>query len=597
MSRRDPHLGSLAGHHALPVLVMLAGLAAATTPALAADGAVSLRYELNAAQIDVGDSFQLDVVLTARSEEPVEELSLPDLPAGLTVLQERRAQSQQVSFAGGRRQVVIEQRYMYFVRGDEPGAYRIPEATARLGRAVARAAPVVVRVVDASAPAAVPPEGAGPVPGARFGRTPPTAFLEVTVDRTSAWVGQQVTATTEVYTQQPLAQWPRLPALKPPGFFCASLLDENRPQPSQRTIAGRSYYVYLVNKDALFPLAAGPASIPSQALTIVPAGSLFSRTRELPVRSAALTVEVKALPEEGRPTGFSPGNVGHWQLQASVRPARGTLGQPLTLTLAATGTGSLEQLELPTWSGGDQARVFPATTRRDARDVSAADPELGGRVVVELLVQPQQEGQLRIPPFTLVTFDPDQGVYKESVTAALVVPVSGGKAAAASAPHQGGRQVIAKGARPLKRGVIDEEPPGEGPVLTAAGLFVLGLVGLGAGALRRRRGTSAAGRRATLRRDRQKALDDATARGDLAALERVLLDALAERCGGAVKAASSGELLALLVDRGIEATLADEVVAFIRDVEAARYMGGGGAPERTALANRAAALVARVEAA
>lgn len=584
----------------LPSLVALVVLVVmAPSVARADDAGLSLRYELNAAQIGVGDSFQLDVVLRAQSEQPVEELSLPDLPRGLTVLQERRAQSQQINLVGGRRQTVVEQRYMYLVRGDEAGTYRIPEATARLGRTVARAAPVVVRVVDdgGAASSTSSREAAGALPGARFGQSPPAAFLEITVDRSEAWVGQQITATTEVYTQQPLAQWPRLPALKPPGFFCTSLLDEQRPSPTQRTIAGRAYYVYLVNKDALFPLSDGKKDIPLQTIQLVPAGSLFSRTRELAVRSAPVAIQVKALPEEGRPAGFSPGNVGHWQLQAGVRPARGTLGEPLTLTLTATGTGSLEQLELPTWSGGEQARVFPATTRRDARQTSATDPELGGRVVVELLVQPQKEGPLRIPPFTLVTFDPDAGTYKESATAPITVPVGGAKVTGKSAPSGNGRQVIAKGARPLKRGVVDEEPPGEGPVLAAGGLFFAGLAAWGAGAVNRRRRSSTAGRRATIRRDRQKALDDAASRGDLAGLQRVLLDVLAERFGPGVKAAASAELGPLLEGKGIDAAAAKEIVAFIRDVEAARYTYGGGSAERSALAAKATALVGKVEAA
>jgi hypothetical protein len=567
------------------------------------DAPLSVRYELNANQVAQGDTFQLDVVVSVRTQDPVEELSLPDLPRAFTVLQERRGSSTNITAVNGRRVILVEQRYMYLLRADEVGSFKIPEATARLGKSVARAAPVVVKVVGADTLGDAPPDddgnaAAGPMPGARFGKNLPATFLEVTLDRTSAWVGQQVTATTEVYTQQPLAQWPRLPSLKPPGFFCTSLLGDDRPAPTQRTIGGRVYYVYLVNKDALFALGAGDKQIPSQSVDLLPAGSFFSRSREITARSSALKVEVKALPTQDQPEKFPVGNVGHWTLAATVKPSRGALGQPLTLTLTATGTGSLEQLELPSWDGNDQARVFPAATKREPRAVSATDPELGGRVTVDLLVQPQKEGQLRIPAFTLSTFDPDTGTYKQSTTQPLVVPIGAAGSVASSASavaSSAGRQVIAKGTRPLKKGVDEVSPPGDAPVAGAALVFVAGLGAYGAGTLRRRRAGSAAGQRATLRKDRQKAFDEARGRGDLASLERLLLDALAEACGPSVKGVATSELAALLVDKGLEPALADDVVRFIRDVEAARYMGAGSGGERKQLADTAGVLLAKVE--
>jgi hypothetical protein len=476
-------------------LALALGLGAGPAQAQAADEApLAVRYELNATEVAVGDSFQLDIVVTVKSQAQVEELSLPELPRAFTVLQERRASSTQMSAVQGRREVSVEQRYMYLLRAEEAGSFRIPEATARVGRAVARAAPVVVRVVDSDAAQGRAEEGAGP--GARFGKSPPTAFLEVTLDRTTAWPGQQITATTEIYTQQPLAQWPRLPALKPPGFFCTTLLGEERPSPSQRTIAGRSYYVYLVNKDALFALGPGEKELPALSADVVPAGSLFSRQRSLSVRSAPATITIKPLPSEGRPSGFVPGNVGHWQLQASVRPARGTLGEPLTLTLVATGTGSLEQLVLPTWAGADQARVFPATTRREPRKTTLTDAELGGRVVVELLVQPQAEGPFKIPAFTLVTFNPEAGRYVESTTAPLVVPIGAAKGASPGLPAgTSARQLIARGARPLKRNVVAQTPPTNAPVFVGLAALAGGLALWTGGTLRRRRQGSATRRR------------------------------------------------------------------------------------------------------
>ncbi len=596
-ARSTRHLGAVG---LVAAALLVAGAAAAD------DAPISLRYDVNAKEIAQGETFQLDVVLTVHSQQPVEEVALPDIPRGLTVVQERRASSTQIGNVNGHRSITVEQRYLYLLRGDEAGTFKIPEATARLGRFVAHAPALTVKVVaDPSSSAAAPPgvpEPAGALPGARFGRRPPASFLEVTLDRDSAVVGQQVTATTEVYSQRPLGEFPRLAPLKPPGFFCTPLLGDDRPNPSQKSVAGHLYYVYLVNMDALFPVKAGDVTIPAQTVDLQPAGSFFSRPRGVRVKSAAVTLHVSALPGADMPAGFPAGNVGIWQLTSTVRPSSASLDQPVTLTIVANGTGSLEQLQLPTWDAADAeaagARVFPSTTKIDRRQTSADEPELGGRVVIEMLVQPEKVGQLHIPAFTLSFFDPFARAYKTSSTRPIVVPVRAARSASSSSasPAPGSRQTIAKGARPLRGHVSAQTRPGEAPVAAGGAAFVAGLGVLAARARQRKKGASLEGKRASKRRDRQRALDDAKARGDLAGLERILLEAVADRCGAEAKSRATGDLAAFLAERGLERAAADDVVRFIRDVEAARYSPGGSS-ERARLADVCVALIARVEAA
>ncbi|MCC7108490.1 MAG: hypothetical protein IT382_04335, partial [Deltaproteobacteria bacterium] len=81
---------------------------------------------------------------------------------------------------------------------------------------------------------------------------------------------------------------------------------------------------------------------------------------------------------------------------------------------------------------------------------------------------------------------------------------------------------------------------------------------------------------------------------DLSALERAVWDALAERAGDDVRGLPSQELARTLAERGLPEALAALVLAFIRDVEAARYApGSGGAARR--LAEAATTLVQQLE--
>lgn len=538
---------------------------------------LTLRYDVNQREVPLGEVVQLELVIQMDGRGRIEELSLPDFAPAFTVVRESRTEMR----SGGR----VELRFVYLLRADLAGEQRIGEATARMGPMDARAAPITIRVLAEGDTAS-----AGPQPGARFGAQLPAAFLELTVDHDRPWVGQQVLVTTTVYSQQPLAQAPRLPALKPPGFLCVSLTDDERSvTPAQRLIKGRNYYAYELRKDALFPLEEGSKTLPAISADVVPAGSLFSRTRATAVRSAPVALTVMPLPTEGRPARFAPGNVGQWRIEASARPIAVPLGQPFSLVITVSGRGSLDSVQVPGWDGGGRARVFPPTQKIERHDGDA----MGGRVIVEMLVQPAEPGDLRIPSLVLASFDPDSGQYVESRTAPLTVKVLG-KARTGSEGSAGERRTIEQGARPLKSRPQAEAPAGEAPVVVGGVGALLGALGLLALQTRQRRASSVAGETRRRRELRARAVEQASARGDLAALERALFDALAERAGDDVRGLPSTQLAQPLVERGLAEPLANDVVAFIRDVEAARYAPQSGVAARR-LAEQAVALVARLE--
>jgi hypothetical protein len=600
--------------------VVLAVLLLSSGTAIAAEPPASLRLDTNARELPQGEVFQLDVVLTLRTQEAVDELALPDLDA-FTIVREHRAASTRIGSAagvgGGRRSVVVEQRFVYALRADRAGTFKIDGAEARIGSFVARAAPVTVRVVSrggANATAANPPNaspsggspaatGASGVSVDRFGSSPPPAFLDVTADVTTVYVGQPLIVTGEVYTQQALGQWPRLPGVRPPGFACTNLLDDQRPQPSLRTVAGKPYTVYLVTSDALFPLQPGDLTIPATSVTVQPAGAFFQQPKPLVAKSQPLRVKVLPLPESGRPSGFVEGNVGQFRLEATVQPARVEAGQPFTLRLAAVGRGNLDQLRLPSWDGrestapassrgagqaGENARVFPPTRRVER----SADDPLAGRVVAEMLVQARREGTLRVPSFSLALFDPEAKAYVEARSEPIIVTVTAARGAvgvAGPSAARPGHHTLTAGTRPTKVRVRADPAVSDAPVALGSGVALFGAGAWLAGAAWQRRRASVAGRATMRHASLVRRVRDATARGDLAALEAAVLDALASTCGADVKAKDTAVLLPSLAARGVFDGLAAEVLAFIRDVETARFAPGGG--YRGRLAGAAAELV------
>jgi hypothetical protein len=563
--------------------LMILGLALGVALPAWAEAAVSLRMNVSSTTVPQGEPFQLDVVLTVNGSDAVDELELPDL-TDFTILRDNEAQ--QVSFGNrnGRRAIVVEHRRTFLLVAEDAGKHTIGIATASLGNNVARAPAITVSITpkkaaggddDATGATGTSPAGAAgndattqSDPGARFGDALPQIFLELRPDRTEAVVGEQVTVVGEIWSQVPLGSWPRIPGQKPPGFVCLALDDGLRPQAVQRQLRGQVFNVYPVTRDALFALAPGTKTLPPIEIDVVPAGSFFSR-REVRVRSAPLMLTIKPLPEPA-PPAFVAGAVGHVELSTTIRPAgKVTAGVPFTVVVELSGTGNIDELPLPEWSLGPNVRTFPPTVRRDRKD---RDGLVAGSVVQETLVQANTPRRLTLPAISYVAYDPVEGRYvtREAPAVDVVVGPAAGAAPSTARPTQ--RTSIVQGARPLALGIDVRDTAGADWAPAVGGVFAVcgGVVGV-VGRRRRQHASSRVGQQQRRHDDRRTQAATIRAQGDVAGAQRLLLDAVADRCGDDVRAIDTAALPAVLVSRGLSAAVAAAVAGAIVDVEAARY--------------------------
>ncbi|HEY1100602.1 MAG TPA: hypothetical protein VGF99_16805, partial [Myxococcota bacterium] len=264
--------------------------------------------------------------------------------------------------------------------------------------------------------------------------------------------------------------------------------------------------------------------------------------------------------------------VGAFEIRAAVRPQKTSVGVPATVVVEIAGHGNIDEVQLPAWNAGS-ARTFPPTTRRERKDNNGL---IAGRVVQETLVQASTAGTLTIPAFPFVFFDTNLGQYVTKQVGPVSLVVDAGSDTTPTSPRASTRSAIAAGTRPLALDIDVREH-----ALTAPAPFVGGavavvgaLVGLG---VRRRRTTSDsdAGRRRRRQQDRRDAAEAAKKAGDVASAQRLLLDAVADRCGDDVRAIDTNALPALLVARGLDEVTAAAVARAVVDAEAARFAPGG----------------------
>lgn len=546
------------------------------------DPPVAVQAQANASHVRVGDVFQLDVTVTlsGASGEP-EELVLPDLSDFEVVRQERGPTSQRRVSINGRVSASRTFGFVFHLRATTPGEKTIGASRVRMAGHVARSEPIVVQV------AAREPAGQGGLssaldPAARFaGKEVPPVFLDARFDRDEAWIGQQVLFTVDVYTTEYVDLDLRgLAPPKPPGFFTEVLDAPTRIRPTQRTLNGKSYLVYQVMRVAMFPLEPGEHVLEPLGVTVLATRGGWRRRSETRLLSDPVALVVKPLPDAQRPPGFSTGNVGHWQLRATVSEPEVPLGQPFTLEVTAGGEGNLQALSLPKVEQQiTGARVFPPTTN-EVKGVQQG--RLHGEKSVELLVQPTRAGVFTVPSFTLPYFDPVDGKYKEARSQPVSVRVKpsavddGARGEGSGRIRRNARPVMRQLAVPDRSGPLYESPAYLGVL---AGGSLLGLVGFFAGLARARRRVTLSAAAERRRKERRRALEDARAAKDLAAGERTLYDALAERFGDQVRALSSDELAALLEDRLPEPGRR-ELLAWLEASQAARYAPRGAADKK-----------------
>ena len=159
-------------------------------------------------------------------------------------------------------------------------------------------------------------------------------------------------------------------------------------------------------------------------------GSFFGRPEmaRVVVASEPITLSVESLPSP-EPDGFL-GAVGEFRMKSKVIPENPKAGEPLTWTLSLEGTGNWPMgVALPARSVPQQLRTIRPQIERDF----AEGDLFTGRLVEDLVLIPEQAGEIVLDPVRFVYFDPGTDQYETLEVPARRLVVSPGRKLA-SAP-------------------------------------------------------------------------------------------------------------------------------------------------------------------
>lgn len=288
-------------------------------------------------------------------------------------------------------------------------------------------------------------------------------FIKVTVDKTKAFVGEQITASYKLYARLPMnVAISKLPSLN--GFWTQDFILPGRGniKPEEEIIDGKRFQVFLLKKSALFPQQIGtltldPAEAEGQARIITqvrqrnPLAGLFdddpffqqfgslmmndpffnddffssAAYKDVPVKlkSAPVKIQVLPLPDKEKPADY--GNaVGSFNISATADKKSLTTDDALTYTIRITGTGNLKLIEAP---------KLPLPNGLSTYDPQVVDTITGrttaitGSKIINYTISPNVPGDYEIPAVPFSYYDPQSGSYVTLQTEPIKIQVAEGK--------------------------------------------------------------------------------------------------------------------------------------------------------------------------
>ena len=415
-----------------------------TTTSAHAD--LSVRASVNPQRAEVGEALTL--IIEVKGAQNVTAPALGNID-GFDV--QYLGPSTQVSIINGQVSASVQHRYSLVPM--RQGHFTLgPFTVDYQGQQYQTAAVAVDIGAAAPPPAATQQPQAAPGQAAKGTGAGQQLRVTLSVPRSEVYLHEQIPIDVRLYVGNVRVadlQYPTLPG--------DGLSIDKFPEPSQQRqdVDGQIFQVVRF-QTTVIPLRAGtlmlgPASVRLNVLTRRRGGSFgdpffdqffqndpFAERRPTDVRSDPVTLTVLPLPEEGKPAGFS-GAVGHFNMQVTASPTELNAGDPITLRMNLTGSGSLADAQPPALTNADSFRTY---------EPRAGKLEGAGRSFEQVLI-PNDANVHTIPPVRFSYFDPEARRYQvlESQPIALVV----------RPPQSAPRAEVVTGAGPAARPAPEEK--------------------------------------------------------------------------------------------------------------------------------------------
>jgi len=151
-------------------------------------------------------------------------------------------------------------------------------------------------------------------------------------------------------------------------------------------------------------------------------GNRIVRKVQQSITSSTRIVNVKPLPEEGKPADFK-GAVGDFNFSVTASKSSLDAGESLQAKVRVSGKGNLKLFELPKITVPSSLEVYEPEHKENVRTNLAG---MQGEILDVYTIVPQYKGKYPLPEVSFSYFDPKAKTYKRLTSEQLVIDVVNG---------------------------------------------------------------------------------------------------------------------------------------------------------------------------
>lgn len=253
------------------------------------------------------------------------------------------------------------------------------------------------------------------------------------VSKNSAYVNEPITVEYGLYVSH-TSGFNAINVKKTPKYngFWNNMLELKEQQVTEATLNGKSYRYIPLQKAILLPQKDGSLTIDPLELELdeqfytgrvdvfgIPEVGL----RKKVYSSGTKTIQVKALPLEKQPEGFT-GGVGSFQFKVNANKTIVKANEPLELMVTVSGNGNLDLLTLPKPIAPNALELYdPEKIDNISKNMTSG---MEGSKTEKYVIVPQYKGEYTIAPITFSYFDVASKTYKTITSEPITIEVTDG---------------------------------------------------------------------------------------------------------------------------------------------------------------------------
>ena len=338
----------------------------------------------------------------------------------------------------------ISTQVIYYLTPTKKGTFTIGSASIEFDETIYKSAPIKITITD---PIQMPTYPGQQPTNVNYGEG---IHLVAEMSTKNPYVNEPVTVIYKLYFE-PRSTVGNFRNFKAPKYndFWSQYIDMKQLTAERGKYNGKDFSMVVLRKVILYPLEAGDKTLEPFKIDLdaeVPTGrrdwfgEYEMRVIQKSLSTGMQTINVKPLPENGKPEGFT-GAVGKFDFV--VKPSKTSLkaGESLDLEVSVSGKGNLKLFTLPKPVVPSALEMYdPAHTENVQTPVTG----MTGKISDKYTIIPQFKGKYTIKPMEFSYYDLASKSYKTIISKEITIDVAEGDGTVVANTPSTNKQAIQK---------------------------------------------------------------------------------------------------------------------------------------------------------